>query len=239
MLGITQPEVWAFMGITFQHRNTRSETTLYEILYADDVELVATSSEGLQKLLMIWDEVAFSFGQLISTKKTESMSVNLPTGQVASTLYVKAGGTVDVPIKTVLKFTYLGGLETIHGTVHDEIMHRSSAMSHSFQRLRHILCNQRLHLDTRIQLYNTVVLGSALYGCVSWNITAADMKHFESQHWKKIRQILHVGPRDSREAMIQLAASRNTIIDPLESARGSGVGHSEAHVMKGRPGPIA
>jgi hypothetical protein len=48
---------------------------IFELLFADDAELVAESVEELQKIIDIFDEVCKVFGQEISIKKTEVMMI--------------------------------------------------------------------------------------------------------------------------------------------------------------------
>jgi hypothetical protein len=64
---------WDLLGRRKTHHQQRKRLT--EILFADDMELVAKSASDLQAMLSIFDRIARTFGQLISAKKSKVMVI--------------------------------------------------------------------------------------------------------------------------------------------------------------------
>ena len=83
-----------WIGVTISGR------TINNVRYADDIVLIATSQEALQRLLNTLSTVSREYGLVISTKKTKVL--------VASTAATVAQVTCDnVPLEQVKSFRYL------------------------------------------------------------------------------------------------------------------------------------
>ena len=94
---------------------------IFEILYADDCVLLATSAEALQRMLDIFDGITALVGQQVSIKKSKVMAVDRHRHAVFQV--EKEGRSVeevrDPPrilvrgevLEVVVSFVYLGSLE--------------------------------------------------------------------------------------------------------------------------------
>ena len=222
----------------------KSDTTvkrLLEIMYADDLMVPATSQAGLQIMMTVIDRVATSFGQLISTTKTQVMKVAQQLKEpakprevnqkskkakkpknakkmaaVMAGIYIFAGTDKPIDLELVEKFKYLGALDNNTATMAHEISRRISSMCYAFGRLRPTLTDHKLKLATRIDLFNAVVLGGGVYSAASWSLTAAQTERMESLHFRFLKRIMHQSRDTSREQCIKIAAAHNIIIIPLQ-----------------------
>jgi hypothetical protein len=71
-----------------------------------------------------------------------------------------------------------------------EISRRISSAAHSFHTVRsHIWTSASLHPDTKLQLYNSLVLSILLYGCEAWTITEEQQRRLEVFHNRCMRTI--------------------------------------------------
>jgi len=65
-----------------------------------------------------------------------------------------------------------------------------------FGRLERIWKSNRCIIDTKVRLYESIVLSTLIYGAEIWPITVANGRRLEAAHHRWLRRILHVSWRD-------------------------------------------
>ena len=140
----------------FRAKTKVREMPVRELLFADDVALVAHSEESLQRLLDKFSESCKSFGLRISLKKT----VIMHQGSVGSNSEI----TLDRnSLSSVDKFCYLGSTITKNLDLNDEISKRISKAAMNFGLLKKRAWeNNRLSTKVKIHIHETCVLSSFL-----------------------------------------------------------------------------
>jgi len=65
-----------------------------------------------------------------------------------------------------------------------------------FGRLEKIWKSNGCSVDTKVRLYESIVLSTLLYGAEAWTITIATGRRLEAAHYRWLWRILHVTWRD-------------------------------------------
>ena len=105
-----------------------TEMRIVDVLYADDMQIFASTRAELQKMVDIFDKHATAYGQKVSVKKSEVMVV-----RERGTACPDARITVkDKTLKVVDSFVYLGSMETAWNSMDEEIARRCGKMRTGF-----------------------------------------------------------------------------------------------------------
>ena len=102
----------------------------------------------------------------------------------------------EVPIEKVEDFCYLGSVMSSNSSCDKEIKTRMGKANAIFGRLEKIWKSNGCSVDTKVRLYESIVLSTLLYGAVTWPITVANGRRLEAAHHRWLRRILHVTWRD-------------------------------------------
>ena len=90
-------------------------------------------------------------------------------------------------------FTYLGSIITNDGKCDMDIEHRIGKANQSFGRLRcRVWISHEIRLETKLALYNAIVLSLLLYGCEVWTLYARHVKQINSFHLRCLRSIMGI-----------------------------------------------
>ena len=95
-------------------------------------------------------------------------------------------------VESTDRFTYLGS--DIHSSERStpEILRRIGLASNIFGRLANIWKRTGLSLQTKIRLYNALVISVLLYGSETWTLLKADERRLEAFHMNCQRRILGI-----------------------------------------------
>ena len=116
-----------------------------ELLFADDIALIAHSAEEMQKIVNAFSDASKKFGQEINIKKTEVLYQPMSTRTREEDIMVDGK-----KLNSVLEFTYLGSTISNNGCIYDEIQRRMAKASASFGRLRQRPSNNH-HVSMRVK----------------------------------------------------------------------------------------
>jgi hypothetical protein len=197
-----------------QTRNSAFELRLLEILFADDCELFAVSEEALQKMINIFVEVASTFAQEVSVKKTKVMVVE--KGGEKKIPRITVNGTV---LEVVDDFVYLGSKESNTGDMSAEVNVRKQRMYAAFNQWSgRILMNKSLSLHLRLSFFNLIVVSNGLYGCATWNLCAKQVRELDSVQFQLLKLLfgIHFSEHVSYEEILLFASQAGYPILPLE-----------------------
>jgi len=144
----------------------RPEDPLTNLRFADDVLLFASSSQDVSAMIADLSCEARKFGLKLHAGKTVVMTTAAVQPQ-----QLDCGGFIVKTLSATESEKYLGkklSMEDYHDV---ELANRIAASWGAFMRFKEVLCNNRLALDRRMKLFESVVTPSALYGCASWTMT--------------------------------------------------------------------
>ena len=138
----------------FRSKTKLKESTVRELLFADDAALVAHSAESLQRLLDRFSQSCGSFELKISLKKT----VTMHQGSAGSNSEVNVDGS---SLDNVDKFCYLGSMLAKNLDLNEEITKRIGKAAMNFGLLRKRAWeNNKLSTKVKIRIYEACVLSS-------------------------------------------------------------------------------
>ena len=176
-----------------QAKTKVSETTINELLFADDCALNANSETSMQESVDKFANACDNFGLTISTKKTEVLHQPAP-GKPYHEPSIQVNGE---RLKAVDKFTYLGSTLSRNVTIDDEVQCRLAKASSAFGRLSQQVWNRRgIRLETKIKVYRAVVMTTLLYGCESWTVYSRHARKLNHFHTVCLRRILGIKWQD-------------------------------------------
>ena len=189
---------YRFDGQFYDLRRLRARTKISaalirDLLYADDCALVALSEGDLQELAERLSTACEKFGLTISLTKTVVMLQPAPLQSPPSPA-VAINGT---QLKVVKEFTYLGSCLSEMANLDPEINSRLAKASASFGRLWSRVWRERgLSVQTKIQVYNAVVISALLFGCETWTMYRKHLKQLEQFHIRCLRKIMGISWED-------------------------------------------
>jgi len=130
---------WDLLGRRRTHHQQRKRLT--EILFADDMELVAKSARDLKAMLSVFDRIARTFGQLISAKKSKVVVIKRGQGHEQVTIMVG-----EDQLEVVEEFRYLGSFEHKTGSMSCEMASRKNTgkMNAAYHGFKYVLLDKRL-----------------------------------------------------------------------------------------------
>ena len=132
--------------------------TITDADYADDIAILANTSNLAETLLNNLERTAASIGLHVNAHKTEYMCYN-QTGDIS---------TLDgTPLKLVDKFTYLGS--SVSSTEKDIDMQLTKAWT-AINRLS-IIWKSDLTDKMKRSFFQVAVVSILLYGCTTWTLT--------------------------------------------------------------------
>ena len=154
---------------------------LDEFLFTDDMAKGAPTEEKMQKGVDQVSDSCDSCDLTISIKRTEVVYQPAPGKFYKEPTITVKGQRLQV----VDKFTYLGN--TLSRVVHidDEVDARIAKSSAAFGRLRgSVWARSGIRLDTKLNVYNAVVLPTLLYACETWTVYQRHEKMAEPLPYK-------------------------------------------------------
>ena len=184
---------------------------LDEFLFADDIVKGAPTEEKMQKGV---DQACDSYDLAISIKKTEVVYQPAPGKSYKEPTITVKGQRLQV----VDKFAYLGS--TLSRVVHidEEVNARITKAS----RLRGSIWDRSgIRLDTKLNVYRSVVLPTLLYACETWTVYqrhAKRLNHFRTSCLRKLLKIKwqdkdsrHRSPEKGRDAGYTYSSEIGTV----------------------------
>ncbi|GFN96885.1 endonuclease-reverse transcriptase [Plakobranchus ocellatus] len=157
--------------------------------YTDDTVLIAENKEDLQKLLNIVEEE--SRKKELNNKKREVMVISRTRESSKCDIFIN-----EVKLKQREKFKYLGTIISNDGKTNREISARTAQAKINFQKMKTILTNKHISIETRkraLQCYTEPVL---MYGCEAWTISKQIQNKLEAQKCGSLEECSgYLGPQ--------------------------------------------
>ena len=157
---------------------------LEDLDYADDIALLSTTSNHLQKKAQLLTDNALKTGLQINQKKTKAMCTNLKEPP-----QIKID---EEELEVVTDFTYLGSNISVEKSVQKYISAKINKARNSYCSLRNIWKSNVYSLKTKVRLFNSNVISVQLYGCQSWRVNKNDMHKLDVFQTKCLRRICNL-----------------------------------------------
>ena len=159
-------------------------TKLEDLDFADDLALLSSKFLDIQRKTQSLHENASGVGLKININKTKVMRLN---SNVKEKVNID-GRTID----DVDTFTYLGGVVTSKGGCDEDISNRLCKAKAQFRRLRKIWSSSSFSIQTKVKLFNSLVMSVLTYGSETWKTTERDKKKLDTFQNRCLRQLLRV-----------------------------------------------
>ncbi|GFR85072.1 endonuclease-reverse transcriptase [Elysia marginata] len=134
--------------------------------YADDIVLFAENAKDLQRLLIIVREESQKRGLELNSKKTEIMVVSRKETPPNINIYIN-----DTKRQQRDQFKYLGALISSDGRDTSEISSIIAQSKTMFKRMKSILTNPYMSIETRKRVLECYIEPILMYGCETWIIS--------------------------------------------------------------------
>ena len=161
--------------------------------YADDIVLVFENIAQLQAGLVTLNQTFRKFGLQINVSKTKSMIFNFDKAEeeYPDVICSLEGGKID----NVKSFQYLGSKikfnESLTGD--EELNQRIESAEIKYYQHGKKLMNHKIHLATRVTIFNALIRSRLTYGCQTWTLNSSQLKRLSSIHCGLLRRMVRGG----------------------------------------------
>ena len=198
---------------------------IWNILFADDAELLADSPENLQRIVDVFVEVATAYGQEVSLTKSEVLVVNGEVVSDKSENESKGSGAAVITVNgsdllTKDSFTYLGAPEDSQASMEVVVEKVERSANRAFNmRNAALFSNGELPYTAKLRYYIVYVISVLVYACETWTLSAAQLKRLEgvqSQLLKRIFKFWNFEDKISYLDVLLLTRQHGVDVLPLE-----------------------
>ena len=181
--------------------------------YADDTLLIAENEEDLQILLDIVVKESPKCLEL-NCKKTEVVVVSRKADTPKCNIFIN--GT---PLKQCESFKYLGSLICSDGRNDKEILSRKGQVKMCFQKMKPILSNTQLSIDTRKRTLQCYIEPILMYGCEAWTINKQIQKKLEAVEMWFLRRMLRIPwtAKKTNQEVLKEAVTERSLINRIRN----------------------
>ena len=173
---------------------------LADLDVADDIVLLANNRVDLQSMTNNLHDVASKGGLCISQEKTKTIQVRSSAQNVAPICIN------NHPVEEVESFAYLGSVITSDGGANVDIKVHIGKAATIFRQMGRIWNTSSIDQRIKMQLYNTIVLPTALYASETWKKTAVISKRLDVFHQRCLCKISYLD-RVTNENVLNTAQS--------------------------------
>lgn len=167
-----------------------------DLRYADDIDLMAESEEGIQELTKRLEEASRKYGMEISTEKSKVMVVG-KRENIDNHQHIKV--SVDSKeLEQVQSFTYLGSTIDESGDSEKEIRIRIGRATSALVKLEKTWKAKNITLKNKILLMKSLVESTLLYACESWTIIKKMEKKIGAFEMKCYRRLLGISWKEKK-----------------------------------------
>lgn len=156
----------------------------WSLLYADDVVLIAESLAEVQSDLMAWQESLKRRGLRVNIQKTEYMCCDFSGANVG---VIPCPSIENKPLNRVNEFKYLGSIVAPKACVERDIQNRIQAAWLKWGSLSGILCDSRMPIKVKGNVYKRAVRPALLYGSECWPMRKTDEQKIHTTEMKMLR----------------------------------------------------
>ena len=168
----------------------QGDRKLTDLDFADDIAMLAKTYQDCQELTRSLNEHSLAVGLRISHEKTKILRVKWPHTLAQP---ISIGGK---ELESVAKFIYLRSELEEEGDVETDVNNRQGKAAGVFRWLNNIWRSSTFNLNTKLKLYMSVVVPTAIYACETWKSTARIQHKLNVFHRRNLRRIIGVTWKD-------------------------------------------
>ena len=190
--------------------------------YADDTVLIAENKEDLQKLVNIVEEESRQKGLDLNSKKTEVMVISRKQENPKCDIFVSG-----IKLKQRDQFKYLGTFISSDGRNSIEISSRIAQAKSNFLRMKTILTNKNISIETRKRVLQCYIEPILMYGCEAWTISKQTQRKLEAVEMWFLRRMLRISwtKKKTNEAVLEEAETTRSLIKNIRKRQATFFGH--------------
>jgi hypothetical protein len=155
----------------------------WNILYADDLVIMADTEEELEQRLLEWLNCLESKGLKVNTGKTDIMLC----AQKDEPINEK--DRHGQRLQQVTQFKYLGSTLETSGSSTTEVNMRIKAGWRKRKEIMQVICDKKIPLFLKTKLYKTMIRPVMLYGAETWALHKREEKKLERTEMRMLRWI--------------------------------------------------
>ena len=140
-------------------------------------------------------------------------------------------GTADIhvqgsTVEVVDEFCYLGSYISHNGNCEKEVKVRIGRASSVFGKMKKVWANKHINLQTKLRLYEALILSTLLYSAELWPLTVTLSKKLEAAHHRWLRGILGITWRDKvTNEEIRKRTGQSLLVNVIRERRLRWLGH--------------
>ena len=176
-------------------KELRDQHELWELLFADDLVIVADTEEEMQERFLSWKESLEGKGLKVNINKTEVM-VSSKEGH--EEVFVQAeNGT---RLKQSDEFRYLGSMIAEGGGTEKAVRHRVKEAWQKWREVSGVVLDKKMPMKLKMKIYKTVIRPVLLYGGETWALRRKEEQLLERTEMRMIRWINGISLRERIES---------------------------------------
>lgn len=184
------------------------DNDFWDLLYADDLVIMAESENELQQRLVAWQECLERGGLKVNATKTETM-VSSKSGDEAIHIKDTAGNLLT----QVDTFKYLGATIVQTGGTEGDVRMRIKAGWSKWKEVSGVICDKKIPVCLKCKIYTTVIRPVLLYGAETWALRRKEENQLERTEMRMLRWIQGISLKDRiRNEDIRKSAGVTSII---------------------------
>jgi exonuclease III len=194
---------------------------LWEMLYADDLCILAESKADMENRVREWQEVLERNGLKVNERKTEVMVCSRKASELVD-IVDRSGAQ----FKQVSRFKYLGSVVCEEGGCEEDVKARVKAAWNKWREMSGIMCDKRMPIQLKAKVYKTVVRPVLMYGSELWALRKAEQQLIERTEMRMLRWMLGVSRMERiRNVEIRKRVGVVNISDKMRECRLRWLGH--------------
>ena len=163
------------------NRANQEENSIEELVFADDLVLIADDQSRLQEMVSNLDQQCKNYGMRISRDKTEVMVTSREPIQCD----IQFDGKT---LKQVEQFTYLGSIFVREGGYKEDVKTRCLEAAHVFYQLSPILGHKEITMTTKTQIIKAAFTPTLLYQSENWTLTSKERQMLTTTEMRCLRK---------------------------------------------------
>jgi hypothetical protein len=182
---------------------------IHSIRFADDIVLIAESTEELNLMLNYFDIALTKFNLKININKTKVLIVSKSDQQNITNIKIRSEA-----VEQVKKFYYLGNLITKHNRSTKEVKRIIALAKQEFEKKRFLLANENLSIQSRKSFIKTYIWSVLLYSCETWTLKKYKMKRLKAMKmwiWRRTTRTSWTEKKRNDFILQEICEKRNII----------------------------